>query len=54
MNTDTIVANLKTAAIPLVVGYLMFKFGKSALIKGAGAGVIGVQALSTARSITGI
>jgi hypothetical protein len=48
--TEAQKAALKNAAIYMAVGFVAYKFGKWQVVKAAGAGVMGVYALSAATS----
>jgi hypothetical protein len=54
MNMDNLTAVLKASMVPVAIGLLAYKFGKGNLIKAAGAGVVGVQAVSAIRTLTGL
>ncbi|HEY1022554.1 MAG TPA: hypothetical protein VGE06_09610 [Flavisolibacter sp.] len=51
---DKVVAAAKAVAVPLIVGALMWKFGKGNLLKAAGAGVIGVNAVYAVQLVAGV
>lgn len=54
MNTENLTAVLKASMVPVAIGLMAYKFGKGNLMKAAGAGVVGVQAVSAIRAITGL
>lgn len=52
--TNNIAAVAKTAFIPALIGFGLWKLGKGNLVKAMGAGVLGVTAVSAVRSVTNI
>lgn len=54
MNTDNLMALVKASIVPVVLGYGMWKMGPNNLVKAMGAGVLGVQAVTVVRSVTGV
>jgi hypothetical protein len=54
MNMENVTAVLKASMIPVALGLLAYKFGKGNLVKAAGAGVVGVQAVAAIRTLTGL
>lgn len=54
MNSEQLTALAKASVVPVLIGLAAWKFGKGNLIKAMGAGVLGVQAATVIRSVTGL